>query len=207
MSYDGGQRRTWLTVQLLAVVVAVVLALPGMRRQKGAIEGAAHDADDATGPDLPVVGSRRAARLREPEPVGAGTVGGAPLSGPAEYVQPQPLPAEYMQPLIDYREPTPPGDEVTDPPPDQFTKPFALYDAGGQLNRYDQGVTNGAGDAEQSAGERPARHGGGRRKGGRRARRGGALSDTVDESSSSGRRSESKGGRRAKGRRRQGGDS
>src|SRR5690606_19646881 len=61
VSYDGGQRQTWLTVQLLAVVVAIVLALPGMRRQRGAIEDAGHDIDDSIGPDLSMAGPRRAA--------------------------------------------------------------------------------------------------------------------------------------------------
>lgn len=182
VTYDGGQRQTWLTIQLVAVVVAIVLALPGMRRQKGAIEDAAHDVGDSTGPDLPVVGSRRAARMREPEPVAPASAGAVPYTAPAEYVPSQrdnvtqPIPAPYVQPPLEYAEPERP-------------------------------VYGGVGDGEPSADEPPVKQGGGRRKGGRRARRAGPLSDTVNEARTPGRQSESKGGRRAKGRRRQGGDS
>ena len=192
VSYDGEQRETWLTIQLLAVVLAIVLALPGMRRRRGAIEGAAHDIDDATGPDLPVVGSRRAARLREPAPVGAGAQG-PPYAAPVEHGQHRPK--EYvgppgLQPPTEYVDPVVPA--YTEPAPPAYTE---------------SGLASRSADRERRAGDASAKPGGGRRKGGRRARRGGPLSDTVDELGPSGRQSESKGGRRARGRRRRGGDS
>jgi hypothetical protein len=193
-----------LTVQLIAVVVAIVLALPGMRRRKGAIEGAAHDIDDSTGPEVLAVGARRAARLREPEPVGVGTPSGPPYGAPPEYI-PQ-SPAEYGPRRVEYAEPPPGG--YADAMPDQYTVPIraSSYPTAGQPDPYSQGSTSGGDDFEAAAREEQARPGGGRRKGGRRARRGGALSDTVETGTST-RKSESKGGRRAKGRRRRGGDS
>jgi hypothetical protein len=204
VSYDGGQRETWLTVQLIAVVVAIVLALPGMRRRKGAIEGAALDIDDSTGPEVPAVGARRAARLREPEPVGVGYPSGPPYGAPPEYI-PQ-SPAEYGPRRAEYAEPSPGG--YAEAMPDQHTVPIraSSYPTAGQPDPYRQGSTSGGDDFEAAAREEQARPGGGRRKGGRRARRGGALSDTVETGTST-RKSESKGGRRAKGRRRRGGDS
>lgn len=213
ISYDGGSRQTWLTVQLLAVVVAIVLALPGMRRQRGAIEGAAHDIDDATGPDLPVVGARRAARLREPEPVGAGPVS-ARHAPPGEYIEPPP--DESVQPPIEYAAPARSGFADPVQSSDQFTQLIDTrryqtedsIDPYGRIEPADQaGVASEADISEGLPGERPTKQGGGRRKGGRRARRGGALADTVNESGTPSRRSESKGGRRAKGRRRRGGES
>ncbi|HEX5995593.1 MAG TPA: glycosyltransferase family 2 protein [Jiangellales bacterium] len=222
VSYDGGRRETWLTVQLIAVLVAVVLALPGMRRQKGAIEGAAHDTEYSTGPEVPAVGTRRAARLREPEPVGVGTQSRPAPGTPPEYMQPAPAgpgsyPVEYGVPPVEYGpapvEYGPPAPEYAEPAPggyagampDQYTVPIRAnsYPEDGRPDPYGQ---SGEDDSERVAGEPAARTGGGRRKGGRRARRGGALSDTVDSGTPS-RRSESKGGRRAKGRRRRGGDS
>lgn len=202
VSYDGGQRDTWLTVQLIAVVVAIVLALPGMHRRKGAIEGAAHDIDDSTGPEVPAVGARRAARLREPEPVGVGTPSGSPYGAPPEYFPQSPA----DPPPVEYAEPAP--GSYADGMPDQYTVPIraSSYPPAGEPDRYGQGAVSGGDDFEAAAREAAARPAGGRRKGGRRARRGGVLSDTV-ETGTSPRQSESKGGRRAKGRRRQGGDS
>lgn len=47
VSYEGNRRSAWLWVQLAAVVVAVVLALPGIRRERGAVDDAADvDPDD-----------------------------------------------------------------------------------------------------------------------------------------------------------------
>jgi len=211
VSYDGGQRETWLAVQLIAVLVAIVLALPGMRRRKGAIEGAAHDIDDSTGPEVPAVGARRAARLREPEPVGVGTPGGSPSGALSEYIRQSP--AEYGRPPVEYAEPAPGGyteqapGGYADAMPDQYTVPIRASSdpTAGRPDPYGRGSGSGE-DFEIAAREAPARPGGARRKGGRRARRGGALSDTV-ESGTPPRNSESKGGRRAKGRRRRGGDS
>ena len=211
VSYDGGQRGTWLIVQLLAVLVAIVLALPGMRRRRGAIEGAAHDIDDTTGPEVPAVGSRRAARLREPEPVGVVSPTGSPSGTPPEYVRQTPAeygrpPAEYDPLPAEYAQPAPGG--YADPMPDQYTVPIrtSSYPAGGQPAPNGRGFGSGEDDSEPAAHDAAARPGGGRRKGGRRARRGSALSDTLD-SGTAVRKSENKGGRRAKGRRRRGGDS
>jgi hypothetical protein len=205
VSYDGGQRETWLAVQLIAVLVAIVLALPGMRRRRGAIEGAAHDIDDSTGPEVPAVGARRAARLREPEPVGVGTSSGSPSGAPPEYVPHSP--AEYGPPPVEYAEPAPGG--YADAMPDQYTVPIrtSSYATAGQQDPYGQGSASGTAESEPSASEAPARPGGGRRKGGRRARRGGGPLSDTGETGTPPRNSESKGGRRAKGRRRRGGDS
>jgi GT2 family glycosyltransferase len=55
VSHRGPQRSAWLTAQLVAVVVAVVLALPGMRRDRGTVDDAADVDHDEPGPDLPPV--------------------------------------------------------------------------------------------------------------------------------------------------------
>jgi hypothetical protein len=63
LSADGGEvqlthrdaeRSAWLTAQLVAVLVAMVLALPAMRRERGSVDDAADlDPDDLVSPDLP----------------------------------------------------------------------------------------------------------------------------------------------------------
>lgn len=54
ISHRGPQRSAWLTAQLVAVLVALVLALPGIRRERGAVDDAAdvdHDVPESL--DLP----------------------------------------------------------------------------------------------------------------------------------------------------------
>lgn len=56
VTHQGDRRAVWLWLQLVAVVVAVVLAMPGMRRERGAVDDAADiDPDEPTSPELPVV--------------------------------------------------------------------------------------------------------------------------------------------------------
>ncbi|HET6920085.1 MAG TPA: hypothetical protein VFI46_11550, partial [Jiangellaceae bacterium] len=56
ISHRGPQRSAWLTAQLVAVLVAVVLALPGMRRERGAVDDAADvDSDDFEPRSVPVL--------------------------------------------------------------------------------------------------------------------------------------------------------
>ncbi|PSK91712.1 GT2 family glycosyltransferase [Haloactinopolyspora alba] len=54
VEYEGNRRAAWLWLQLGAVVVAVVLALPGIRRERGAVDDAADIDLDESSPRLPV---------------------------------------------------------------------------------------------------------------------------------------------------------
>ncbi|MGH8777430.1 MAG: family 2 glycosyl transferase, partial [Jiangellaceae bacterium] len=73
VTHRGSERSAWLTAQLVAVLVAVVLALPGIRRERGSVDDAADlDPDDPTA-DLPAVPVLvPSARVQELVPVGAG---------------------------------------------------------------------------------------------------------------------------------------
>jgi GT2 family glycosyltransferase len=56
ISHRGPQRSAWLTAQLIAVLIAVVLALPGIRRARGAVDHAADvEPDDPMVPERPAV--------------------------------------------------------------------------------------------------------------------------------------------------------
>jgi GT2 family glycosyltransferase len=56
ISHRGPQRSAWLTAQLAAVLIAVLLALPGMRRERGAVDDVAEvDPDEPTSLDVPSV--------------------------------------------------------------------------------------------------------------------------------------------------------
>ncbi|WP_166349869.1 glycosyltransferase [Phytoactinopolyspora limicola] len=88
LSHQGPRRAGVLLIQLGAVVLAIVLALPGMRRERGAVEHASElDPDDPTSPNLPRVPA-------EPErhlvPAGA-----PPMTTP---VHPEPMEAPPTQP-------------------------------------------------------------------------------------------------------------
>jgi GT2 family glycosyltransferase len=54
VTHRGSERRGWLIAQLAAVVVAIVLALPGMRRERGSVDDAADlELDEPTLPEVP----------------------------------------------------------------------------------------------------------------------------------------------------------
>jgi GT2 family glycosyltransferase len=56
ISHVGPHRSAWLTAQLVAVLIAIVLALPGIRRERGAVDHAADVEPDApTSVDMPSV--------------------------------------------------------------------------------------------------------------------------------------------------------
>jgi GT2 family glycosyltransferase len=88
LTYDGTERSRWMLVQLAAVIVAIILALPGMRRQKGAVD----DAADVGTDEVPVQVPRRAA-----EPVPASASAPQPAPGP----QPAPAPALPPPPITE----------------------------------------------------------------------------------------------------------
>lgn len=182
VTHLGPERRTWLTAQLGVALVVVVLALPGMRRQRGAVEGAADVGLDDSSTDLPAV-APRAAASRVPAGVGAGSP--APLPEPPT----PPPPAPMAEPPTPPPRPVRPMQEPPTPPPQRMPEaPGAWLEAEGPE----------ASEAPESAG-----HG---RHAGRRARR--STGRGVPEEGSAGdrRRSSGRGGRRAKGRRRRGGD-
>jgi GT2 family glycosyltransferase len=89
VSYDDTNRSRWLLAQLAAVLVAIVLALPGMRRAKGAVDAAA-DVDTGEVP------------TQEPTAEPAVPVPAVPVGAPQQYAQPeqytQPVPEPYGQP-------------------------------------------------------------------------------------------------------------
>jgi hypothetical protein len=85
LTHRDAERSAWLTAQLVAVLVAMVLALPAMRRERGSVDDAADlDPDDLVSPDLPTRPILVGAPAEELVPVGADT------SLPAE--QPQDVP-------------------------------------------------------------------------------------------------------------------
>jgi hypothetical protein len=95
ITHQGDRRAVWLWIQLAAVVVAVVLSLPGMRRERGSVDDAAdidsdeHEPDElapAESPVAAVVGGRRRARsgrAAEPEVVGTAPIAAPPIGSPA----------------------------------------------------------------------------------------------------------------------------
>lgn len=67
LTHRGDQRSLWLWLQLAAVVVAVVLALPGIRRERGAVDDASDlDPDEVTDPNLAVVTAAPATAMAPP---------------------------------------------------------------------------------------------------------------------------------------------
>lgn len=167
ITHRGPERRTWLTAQLGVVLVAVVLALPGMRRRRGAVEGAMDEGlDDTSAPDLPAVPAYPAGVRRVP--VGAG----APV--PAALPQRHPVPqSERMVP----REPVLPPEPAVPPEPGATAAWLDLEapDAsgpGGHGRHAGRRARRGVSTGESEGAPRRSPGRGGRRAKGRR-RRGG----------------------------------
>jgi GT2 family glycosyltransferase len=55
VAYTGNRRSVWLQLQLVAVIAAVILALPGIRRERGAVDDAAEVDPDESSPNLALV--------------------------------------------------------------------------------------------------------------------------------------------------------
>ncbi|SDS16096.1 Glycosyltransferase, GT2 family [Jiangella sp. DSM 45060] len=102
VEYEGNRRAFWLWFQLGAVVVAVVLALPGIRRERGAVDDAADLDPEDSSPRLPLAPVPAGA---EPQPVAArggrrkGSRRGAepspsPRPAPTPRPEPEPVPAD-----------------------------------------------------------------------------------------------------------------
>ncbi|NDL57404.1 glycosyltransferase family 2 protein [Phytoactinopolyspora mesophila] len=193
LTHQGTRRAGVLLVQLGTVVLAIVLALPGMRRERGAVEHASElDPEDPTSPNLPTVpaepgpGPRQVPAYSQP----AVTVPGTPqypyepAELPTRSVPVAETAPQYAQPPLSEPVAARPKEPSIEPPQGQNTAPAAV----------------------EPAPEQPG-EGTGRRYRGRRA----ARRDDEDELSTStdggtyrgrraaGRRSGKGGGRRAKG--------
>jgi GT2 family glycosyltransferase len=233
--HRGEERRTWLTVQLVAVLVAILLALPGMRRQRGAVEGAAEiSPDESSSPDLPVAPVRRRARTGAAQPAAPEPVApepALPVARPGETLpmrrrarrpeqvttrQSDPAAAPYQTgpaPAVPESPPGPvePVGEYQYPPGSPAAPPYATA-TGAEWPSV----------AADQLDDEPAELAGGRRRSGRRARRG-SVADVADYSPADDSpadyspaddspaadqpRPQSRSGRRTKGRRRRGGES
>jgi hypothetical protein len=53
INHRGPERSAWLTAQLIAVLVAILLALPGIHRERGAVDHAAETEPDEPAPTEP----------------------------------------------------------------------------------------------------------------------------------------------------------
>ena len=71
VEYEGNRRAFWLWFQLGAVVVALVLALPGIRRERGAVDDAADLDPEDSSPGLPLTPVPAGAGAERPQPVAA----------------------------------------------------------------------------------------------------------------------------------------
>jgi hypothetical protein len=163
IDHTGSSRSTWLWIQLGAVVVIVVLSLPGMRRERGAVDDAAEfDPDEITVPEIPVVpatsSSRRERQSRPPVPDRPMEPGPVPRREPLP--PPESPPRRETVPLrgtVPRREPWP----SPEPPPTGRIGPVG--DDAAHVLPGEPGAD------ELGAAEAP----GGRPRGGRRASRGG----------------------------------
>lgn len=130
VEYEGNRRAFWLWFQLGAVLVAVVLALPGIRRERGAVDDAADLDPEDSSPQLPL----------EPIAVGAdavpaGTPAAAPVAarasrrrGGRRSAEPAPSPAEPLtEPLSEppAEPPAEPGRREPSPSPRPEPTPVA----------------------------------------------------------------------------------
>ncbi len=89
VEYEGNRRAFWLWFQLGAVVVAVVLALPGIRRERGAVDDAADLDPDDTSPRLPLAPVPAGAGAEREQPVAAR---GSRRKGARRGAEPSPSP-------------------------------------------------------------------------------------------------------------------
>jgi len=97
VTHQGRERAGWLTFQLIAALVAIVLALPGIRRDPGSVDDAADMEEDLPVPVAPVPVTLPPARTAAvPEPVAGVAVPARPgsvPSPPAGFDADAPLPA------------------------------------------------------------------------------------------------------------------
>jgi hypothetical protein len=152
VTHRGSERRGWLIAQLAAVVVAIVLALPGMRRERGSVDDAADlELDEPTLPEVP--GLPVAVPAPDADLVPAGAAARLPLRPRAAGAEPSGI------------------DEPTTP---YVGRRAARRRAAGGADRYP--VPNGDDGAGQAAAQeqgRPVAGRSGRRAKGRRKRTGG----------------------------------
>jgi GT2 family glycosyltransferase len=186
VDHQAEQRQNWLKFQLAVVAVALVLAAPGMRRQRGAIDAAAELDPEDTDPGRiaqPVQQRQVVASDSRPvrnEQVWPGAHGGSPP------------PSVHS------------GEETT--------RPIAQPEQGPPLAGRDDALPR-ANDARPSGddalpGGTGASPGDGRsrRQGGRRRKKGGSPKVARPRSSDGSRGGKRAAGKRAKGRRRDGGE-
>ncbi|WP_158564206.1 glycosyltransferase [Jiangella anatolica] len=101
VEYEGNRRAFWLWFQLGAVVVALVLALPGIRRDRGAVDDAADLDPDDSSPQLPL----EPVPAREPAAARGGRRRGSRRGAePSPSPRPEPTPVPVPEPA---REPEP----------------------------------------------------------------------------------------------------
>lgn len=206
VEYAGNNRGVWLWVQLGAVVVAIVLALPGMRRERGAVDDAAEIGPDESSPDL---------RL-EPVGVAVSTPVAAAQDTPArEESQRQPTrrrrgarparqgdrpPAPEAQPSTETQ---PASESRTERPTESETQIERNVTPPTDWNPFERSGTDAARNAAEPASSEPGPYRGRRRAAGKSDEQ-----STDGGSTYRGRRAA--GGKRAAGRRgsrRRGGDS
>jgi GT2 family glycosyltransferase len=205
LTHQGTRRAGVLLIQLGAVVLAVVLALPGMRRERGAIDDASElDPEDPTSPNLPAVPAEP-----EAQPAPAHGQAAAPArSRPGDPQQPY-APAELPVRGIGIPEAQPaPGQSPVATPPGDWPRLPAAEPAAAPTADPATTPENAMIEppADRSAAEQPAEAAGARYRGRRAARRSGDDDPSASTEGggyrgrrAAGRRSSKGGGRRAKG--------
>lgn len=116
LTHQGTRRAGVLLVQLGAVVLAAVLALPGMRRERGVVDHASElDPDDPTSPNLPAVGSGPEAGAPERRPAAEPRPPAMPTREPTR--EPIPAPEPMREPVVEVQQvlPNPPSAEPDSP--------------------------------------------------------------------------------------------
>jgi GT2 family glycosyltransferase len=191
VTYEASDRQQWLWLQLAAVVVAFVLALPGMRRTKGALDDVAEVSTDEIAALEPAEPLPLGARAPQPVGVGAPAIEHAGQPGYAYPSAPSPgypspgypgpgAPAYAPEPGV-----APPYPTAYEPPParpDEFPPPAGYAEPADGPAGY--------GQAPDVAWPQEVDDGPSRRE---------AARHTSGKASNGG-----KGGKRAKGRRRPG---
>ena len=198
VTYDTSEREQWLWIQLGAVVVAFILALPGMRRTKGAVDDVADVGTDEIAVLEPTEPHVPDDRTLQPVGVGAPAL---EYTGPADYPYPAVpsaapaypgpgTPGYPPEPRVAPAYPSP-----YDPPParpDQFPPPAGYGEPVEPRAGYGEPVEPPAGYDQAPDVAWPQAQGDG-------------LSRSDPARHSSGKASKGgKGGKRAKGRRRPG---